>query len=366
MWRRIFLTTLVVTSAAIAVSFPGRAEEPVAIKYSRAELEARWETRIRSFLANGVIPLIDLESSLRREDGESYLDSALSAMDEAGVALIAFDGYQAPKTDKPQEGYRWGYYVHQVVNAHPDRFILATNGGTNPNWTSGKDSFISQTEQHVRGGQYPIMGEFEFRHYMSSQQCRQNRSDRDVKMPIDGPNGHRLFKLAEDTGVAFVIHNEPEDAPLDALEKMLKAYPKAKVINAHFGQVRHPEKQRRFGPDLVRRLLSTYPNLHYDISTGHPGRRYACGDGVLDTVIWQAHGNTQKDTLDPAYKAILTEFSGRFVTGMDYGGGRLTLPRFIKERAANARLIVRDLPESAQHDIGYRNAWRLLTGRQWK
>jgi len=31
-----------------------------------------------------------------------------------------------------------------------------------------------------------------------------------------------------------------------------------------------------------------------------------------------------------------------------------------------ARLIVRDLPETARHDIGYRNAWKLLTGRDWK
>ena len=367
MRRRIFLTTLVVTSAAIAiaVSFPGRAEAPVALKYTRAELEARWEARIRSFLADGVIPLIDLESSLRREDGESYLEDALKAMDEAGVALIAFDGYQAPKTDKPQEGYRWGYYVHEAVNAHPDRFILATNGGTNPNWTQGKDSFIGQTEAQVRSGAYPIMGEFEFRHYMSSQQCKQNRSDRDVKVPIDGANGHRLFKLAEDTGVAFVIHHEPEDAALDGLEKMLKAYPKAKVINAHFGQVRHPEKQRRFGPELVRRLLSTYPNLYYDVATGEPGRGYKCG-ASLDTVIWQRDGGSQSSTLDPAYKAILTEFSNRFVVGLDYGGGRPPLPSFIKMKAANVRLIVRDLPESAKHDIGYRNAWWLLTGKAWK
>lgn len=361
MHRRTFLAAL--AAILIAVSFPGSAEAPVAIKHTRAELEAKWQARIRAFLANGVIPLVDLESSLRRDDGESYLDSALPAMDEAGVALIAFDGYQAPKTSDSPSGYRWGYYVHEVVNAHPDRFILATNGGTNPNWIGGKDSFIGQTEQHVRGGQYPIMGEFEFRHYMSSQQCRQNRFDRDVKVPIDGANGHRLFKLAEETGVAFVIHNEPEDAALEGLEKMLKAYPKAKVIQAHFGQVRHPEKQRRFGPELVRRLLSTYPNLYYDLSVGEPGRTYKCNNDVFDTVIWKG---AMARELDTAYKAILRDFSTRFVAGFDYGGGRPALPEFIKFRSYNVRLILRDLPESAQHDIGYRNAWRLLTGREWK
>jgi predicted TIM-barrel fold metal-dependent hydrolase len=362
--RRPFFTLVVAAVLAIR-SVAASAEEPVTVKHTRAELEAKWEARIRSFLARDVIPLVDLESSLRREDGERYLEDALTAMDAAGVALIAFDGYQAPKTDKEQAGYRWGYYVHEVVNAHPDRFILASNGGVNPNWIQGKDSFIAQTEEHVRGGQYPIMGEFEFRHYMSSHQCKQNLYHRDVNVALDGPNGHRLFKLAEATGVAFVIHNEPEDAALDGLEKMLKAYPKAKVINAHFGQVRHPEKQRRFTPELVRRLLGTYANLHYDISTGHPGRGYQCGTS-LDTVIWQRDGGSQKAELDPAYKAILTEFSTRFVAGLDYGGGRLPLPQFIETRAANVRLIIRDLPADARRNIGYRNAWRLLTGREWK
>jgi hypothetical protein len=32
----------------------------------------------------------------------------------------------------------------------------------------------------------------------------------------------------------------------------------------------------------------------------------------------------------------------------------------------NIRLILRDLPESTKHDIGYRNAWLLLTGRTWE
>ncbi len=54
---------------------------------------------------------------------------------------------------------------------------------------------------------------------------------------------------------------------------MLAAYPKAKVIVAHFTHIRHPEKQRRFTPDYVRHLLSTYPNLYYDLANGHSNRK---------------------------------------------------------------------------------------------
>ena len=242
---------VVLTSVLLLVWLPAAlvAEEPVALKHERAALEKLWRARVQSFLDRGMIPLIDLESSLPRREGENYLSAAMDEMDRLGVALVAFDGYQAPKTAGTEGGgYRWGYYIHEIVNAHPDRFILATNGGTNPNWLKQKDSFIEQTEQYVRSGQYPIMGEFDFRHYLSSHQCREGRADRDNDIPLNGPNGHRLFRLAQETGVAFVIHLEPEDAPLAALEEMLRAYPKAKVIVAHFGQVRHPEKEKQFGP----------------------------------------------------------------------------------------------------------------------
>jgi hypothetical protein len=356
---------LLLFGALLAAPLASLAEKPVEIKYSRPELEQKWRARIQSFLDRGVIPIIDLESSLKRNDGESYLDDALGVMDKLGVALIAFDGYQAPKKGKKKKGYRWGYDIHKVVNAHPGHFILATNGGTSKNWLKGKASFIGQTEDHVRSGQYPIMGEFDFRHYMSGSQCKNDRFDRDTDVPLDGENGLRLFQLSAETGVAFIIHQEPEDHALDALEKMLKAHPKAKVIVAHFGQIRFPNKEKRFGPDLARRLLGAYPNLFYDLSTGEPGRQYKCNDGVVDTVIWQFDGGSQTGTLKPAYKAILAEFSGRFVAGTDYGGGRGSLANFLKMRVKNLRLILRDLPDEAKHNIGYRNAWKLLTGRDW-
>jgi predicted TIM-barrel fold metal-dependent hydrolase len=287
-------------------------------------------------------------------------------MDNLGIALIAFDGYQAPRENKKQKGYRWGYYIHEIVNAYPDRFILATNGGTNKNWLLQKNSFVSQTEEHVRSGDYFIMCEFDFRHYMSGHQCKAGRTDRDGDISINSENGRRIFALSEETGIAFVIHNEPEDRPLAELEAMLTLYPKAKVIWAHFGQIRHPEKESKFTPALVRRLLSAYPNLYFDISTGYPGRGYKCNKNILDTVIWQdSILGSQKNTLKPEYKTIFTEFSNRFVAGTDYGGGRNTLLVFLSDKVKNIRLIMRDLPDEAKHNIAYRNAWFLLTGKPW-
>ena len=360
---------LLATALALCTCLPARAEEPTPPAHSRAELEQIWRTRIQSFLDRGVIPLVDMESSLPNRYADGDLTETLATMDREGVAFMVCDGYQAEKTADSAPGYRWGYAVHRAANRHPDHIVLSTNGGTNPNWTKGRGGspadFIDQTEVQARSGDYPIMGEFEFRHYMSSEQCRKGKSERDVDQPLDGENGRRLFALSQETGLPFLIHMEPEDVPLAGLEKMLAAYPKARVIACHFGQVRFPARETKFKPALVRRLLSTYPNLYYDLSVGEPGRHYACNDNVLDTVIWNDLMGRQTDALKPEYAAILTEFSTRFVAGFDYGGEDKPLPQFIPERVANMRRILAGLPEAAQRDIAYRNAWRLLTGKDW-
>ena len=165
-----------------------------------------------------------------------------------------------------------------------------------------------------------------------------------------------------------VDHIPLENHALSSLEKMIKLYPNAKVIVAHFGQIRHPERQQLFKPKLIRRLLNTYPNLFYNLSTGHPNRIYKCmgGNEVVDTVIWAFDGARQSSDLHPAYKTILEDFSIRFVAGTDYGGGRGNLPTFLNKKIKNHRLIIRDLSNRAKHDISYRNSWKLLTGEDWK
>ena len=50
---------------------------------------------------------------------------------------------------------------------------------------------------------------------------------------------------------------------------------------------------------------------------------------------------------------------------MDYGHNRPALASWMDQKVGNLRLILHDLPEEAQRDIGYRNAWRLVTGKAW-
>lgn len=363
------MRNIIIISALLSALFacsPVSAEEPIELNLTYNELESIWKSRIQSFLDKGIIPLIDLESHIMRRDGERYIERSLAVMDAEGIALIAFDTNQAKK-DGFTRGYRWGYYSIELSNTYPDRFIPTTNGGINPNWVKqkgGRDRhYIDQLEKYVTNGTYAIMGELEFRHYWSSGQCKMGKG-RDVDIYLNSENGHRVFSLSEKTGTPFVIHMEPEDKPLVDLEEMLSAYPGSKVIVAHFTQLRHPEKETHFNPQLVRHLLSKYPNLYYDLSIGKPDRRYAC-TGKVDTYIWKKGFFGQKSELDPEYKNILNEFSDRFVTGFDYGGGNPPLADVLPRRAKNIRLIIKDLTTQAKHNIGYRNAWRLLTGKEW-
>jgi len=355
---------------AFALSSRTLADESVQLNYSQAEIEDKWQVRIQSFLDKDEIPLIDLLSFLPRKNSKAVIRWTKDVMDDEGVALISFAGYWAPK-EPGSKGHRWDYFIHHVVNAEPARFILTTNKGGNKNWWKQKSGrprdYIEQLEQQVLSGNYPFIGQIEFRHYMSNAQCRAGKINRDINIPLNGPLGHRVFKLSSATGIPFSIHLEPENSPLDALQEMLQTYPKAKVIVSHFGQIRYPEIEHHFGPKLIEHMLLTYPNLYFDLSTGEPGRVYKCDDyRVLDTVIWEDDGwGSQTDKLKNEYKEILIKFSDRFVAGFDYGPSNRQTADFLRRRIENIRLILRDLPEVAKHNIGYRNAWYLLTHKIW-
>ena len=344
-----------------------RTEEPKAQR-----VQSVWRARIQSLLDAGKLPKIDMETSWSEDTVRSFVPGIFPLMDELGIALIAADGYQ--RKQDGSTGYRWSTYIRELSERYPDRFIPATNGGTNQSWLEQKDgvgSFIEQLEQQVRSGRYVLIGELDFRHYMSSHQCAAGYKHRDNSIPLTSPNGRRVFSLSHETGISFVIHLEPEDESLAELEKMLEYYPKARVVVAHFGQLRHPEKQKSFTPQKVRSMFGKFPNLHWDLSTGWPNREYRCAGSnnasLLrgDTVLWMANVLGQTDTLQPEWRSIFTEFHDRFVFATDFGSGRASLPGFLRERVANFERIVRDLPREVQHAFAYKNAWRLLTGKPW-
>jgi len=67
---------------------PVIAAEPIDLKFSRAELEAHWRTRIESLLDQGKLPKIDMETSIKQKQVADYIPDVFETMDELGIALF--------------------------------------------------------------------------------------------------------------------------------------------------------------------------------------------------------------------------------------------------------------------------------------
>ncbi len=343
------------------------------LDFTRDELEKKWKKRILYLLDKKKLPKIDMEASITVSQIEQSFPKVLETYDKLGIALSSFDGYQSPKDGS--KGYRWSNYIIELTNKYPEYIIPTVNGGTSKNWTkgkTGKKSFIEQLEKEIKTGKYFNMGELEFTHYMSSKQCENKAKHRHIHLSLNSSNSRRVFSLSEKYNVPFVIHLEPEDHNIEELNKILKEFPNAKLIWAHFGQLRQPDLQKNFNPKTVKKILTNNPNLYFDLATGHPNRKYKCSGKnnsktlIGDTIIWEEKNGKQQNKLKKEWKKILVEFSDRFVFATDYGGGRKPLDEYLTKKVNNFNNIIKDLPNEDKHKIAYKNAWYLLTGNNWK
>ncbi len=322
-----------------------RADAPPVPQFDVTALKANWRKRIEEIRSQGVLPIIDIESSFNYR---LNLGRLAKAMDEHGVALIAYS--------HDPGGMEWSDAAARAVQLDPRRFIPAGNGGNHPFWTRDPAGFLAATRKRVLADSYPLMGEFEFRHYPSPRQHSRGDMHRDVTIPLNGSVGHELFAFAEKTGIAFQIHYEIEDVLLPALEEMLGKYPRAKVIWCHLAQVRYAGRAAAYGPAYVRKLIETYPNLYFDVAFGGPNSVYP-GSGEFHARIWDRdRGGVRK-----AWADLIAQHPWRFLAALDLGGDR---QNELPEHARNLRRFLDNLPQRAREIVGYKAAWKLLFGEE--
>lgn len=154
----------------------------------------------------------------------------------------------------------------------------------------------------------------------------------------------------------FQIHYEVEDDLLAPLEKMLKQYPKAKVIWCHYAQVRYIERASRYTPVYVDGLLRRFPNLYFDTAFGDAGSVYPLSN-QRHARVWGDNGR-----LRPEWRDIIVANPGRFLSALDLGGDRLDR---IVEYDKKHRNFLNQLPSETQHQVAYRSAWSLLFGEEF-
>jgi hypothetical protein len=316
------------------------------LPFDIAALKTNWRKRIEAIKAKGVLPIIDIESSFNSD--RLNIRQLAQSMDEAGVALIAFSS--------DARGTNWSDAAAQVVGIDPWRFIPTTNGGNTAAWMQAPKDFLVQTKKHVLSDKYPLMGEFEFRHYPSPRQYRRGEMSRDVTIPIDGELGHELFAFADQTGVPFQIHYEIEDALLPPLEEMLRRYTGAEVIWCHLAQIRYASRSTIYGTGYVRKLIETHPNLYFDVAFGGPRSVYP-GSGEHHARIWdRAKGGILRE-----WSNLISQYPWRFLAAMDLGADRQDQ---LLEHAQRLRMFLNYLPENAREIVAYKAAWKLLFGEE--
>ena len=309
---------------------------------SAADRIVRWRERVQAIQRRGILPLIDTEATYGRDISTDYM---LDQMDKHGVALVCF----APNFNDPKRGSRFSV---SLANEHPDCFVPTTCDGTTDYWFKQEGPFLEVMQREARSGAYFLLGELEFRHYPSPAQYKARKFWRDITIPIDGPWGHAVFELSSETGLAFQIHYEPEDALLPPLEKMLKAYPGARVIWCHAGQVRYPNKQSAYGPEYLDRTLSQHPNLFSDLALSVPGSPYP-GSGSIHNTAQRSDGS-----LRPEWQKLLESHPDRFTIGSDIAPDR---SEDFPVKMDQSRKLLASLPQETAAQIAFQNAWRLLT-----
>lgn len=316
------------------------------------QLKSGYKQRLKKILATGTLPYIDIESSCN--PGRVDIRDIAKDLDRLNIGLMALSSDLG--RNQFDKRIRYDDFPQRLMAEYADRFIPVGNGGQPPFLTEAADEFLEAQEAAARQKAILMFGEYELRHYPSPRQFKRGDTDRDVEVIIDGPTGQRLFSMSEKTGLAFQIHYEIEDRFLPPLEKMLAQYPKARVIWCHVAQVRFSERASQYNAAYVDGLIRRFPNLYFDTAFGDASSIYPVS-GQRHSRIWSDNGD-----IKPKWRDLIAAHPGRFLSALDLGQDRL---HRIAEYDQKHRHFLSLLPESIRHEVGYRNAWKLLFNEEF-
>ena len=169
------------------------------------------------------------------------------------------------------------------------------------------NAVIGYLEERLKKFRYAAIGEFHL-----------------YGVDADAPIPRRMVELARQNGLILHAHSD-----IDAVERLFKQWPEARILWAHSGFAR---------PEEVRDMLRKHKNLWSDLAFR--------GD----------HHSGGKVTDD--WRAAFLEFPDRFVLGTDTFTPERWL--YVGEHAGAARVWLSTLPADVAQKIAYRNAENLL------
>ncbi|MBN1199322.1 MAG: amidohydrolase family protein [Bacteroidales bacterium] len=285
------------------------------------------------------------------------MDILLEQMDKAGVENIVLFGLPVTKLWTNYDQERPVYYddndapvyyyaftdviLAEAVKSLPkeqrDR-IYPMICGFNPVDRNGIDHIKRMMEM------YPDfwvgIGEIFFRHDdLSRMTYGRNPTANEVSMDP-------VYEFAAEKNLPVWIHSDLGDPTstkpkfLYEMEEVIKDHPKTKIVWCHIGDTRNLDIDGL--PEITRRLLSTYPNLYFDLSWI-----------VFEQVI------APEGKPDPEWVAIFEQFPNRFMVGTDLIGEFSDYGKTIRKYEVLFAVLT---PETAKK-LSFENLFELLPKR---
>ena len=266
--------------------------------------------------------------NVRYVDAHSHLfesmraDEEIAAFRKAGVGGVLImwpDPYPLRMLADQNPGY-----VVPMISISADKTILSDDSVT---------SFVRARDN---------MGMCGFGEFATRLLANGNMSD---AASISDPRRIKIYDAAEVKGTPVNMHislAEPETVA--AYEKIVAARPHVPFILNHGGLTA--------GPELLGRLLATYPNLYVELS----GR-------LTPPTASQPRPQSalaMDGSLKPEWRALIERFPDRFMFGMDVQS--VDSVQSIASRIAIARAAFAPLPQAIEEAIAYKNISRVMKG----
>ncbi len=293
---------------------------------ARVEL---YERTLKTHLASGPYPLIDLEISLDRWKSAAGL---IEGMNRAGVALGAV-------TSAREEA------IKKAVAQYPGRLIPLTTSASRNDWMKDSGAYLSSMKRQLEGGAFGI-GKITWRPASSDK----------AQMTRAGEALGAIIRLATQTRSFLLLDMPPDDDGLELIERLLRAAPEARIIWTQAGRILNLSALPGYGHGVLRALSLRHAGLLFTLTQDPPA-----SDA---TVPRKNHLYDPGGAFSREWRALLEARVGHFTAGNDsspanpatYAGRTL----FFREN------VLGNISPPARKLIAYRNAWRLLMNRRWK
>jgi hypothetical protein len=332
LWLRLALLALALLTWGLMGMGCAQAPAPPApegaLPEARAARIALYAKTLRHYLERDWIPLLDVGVSLAGLKDPVRL---IEGMDAAGVALAAVTA--------PDEKTLW-----EAVRRYPDRLLPLTAEATADAWA--KEGYLGALGRQLDRGA------------MAVGPLRTGRL-------AEGDEGRRrmealgaILAFAAERRVPVLLDMRPADADVGRLEALLAAHPGVPVVWTDAGHLPQQEMNPGYGHALLRALSLRHANLDFTLSTLPPPE---------PSPIIRPRRNLLYDPggrFSAEWRVLFDARVEHFLTGSSPGVDSPT--GYAKRMQGHREHVLDALSPASQPRVAYQNAWRLLTGEEWK